>query len=93
MLGDSLVTRICLTRPPYETGRVHGQDIELAQVVRRLNIKVALVALPVLHGLVVVAHKRMVDARHYQGRSSSLSRKNSSSSITIMTLIVRAENQ
>lgn len=33
------------------------------------------VALPVLHGLVVAAHKRMVDAHHYQGRSSSLSRK------------------
>lgn len=52
-LGDSLVTRICLTRPPDETGRVHGPDIELTQVVRRLDTKVAPVALPVLYGLVV----------------------------------------
>jgi len=62
-LGYRLVTRICLTRSPDETGSVHGPDIELAWIVRRIDIKVAPIALPVLHSLVMAAHAGYGTAR------------------------------
>jgi hypothetical protein len=61
-LGHSLITRMRLTRTADETGRAHGPHIELAQVVRQLNTKVAPVALFVIYDSVVAAHADIVPA-------------------------------